>query len=396
MSSTCRESSILNASLSITALTSIARSLGIPLIAVTDASPLSSEEQRLRAWQERGCAADMKYMMRDPSLFVSPARLLPGARTIITFGFPYDRRPAADRKDGFGRVARYAWGRDYHAVAKNLLSRFVNESSESCGQRIEARIFSDAVPLLERAIASRAGLGFAGKNTCLISRDFGSRLFLGEVLWNIEVNLEGEKKEPAGACAAACSRCVSSCPTGALEREYTINAGRCISWLTVEKRGIIPDDLCPLIGDRIFGCDACQDVCPLNSHSETQKPAIDDFAFESGAGQFLDLEMVLGIRSESAFNARFSGTPIFRAKREGLLRNAAIVAANTSAESVLDSLIHAFENDPSEIVRVHALRAIASLRNAAGVPRPESFARLLEKAMRDPAEEVRREALLRG
>lgn len=371
-------------SITFTDLAALARTHQLFLHGFSDLAELSAERAQLERWQGRGFAGEMKYMLRSPALLAAPQALLPVGRSVIVFGIPYENRPAPPRPEGFGRVARYAWGLDYHRVLRERLAEFIKSLEAVVGKGLIFRIFTDAVPLLERALAAKAGLGFVGKNTLLIRPRSGSFFFLTEVLSNLEIRGETLPifKENCGSCV----RCQTSCPTGAIVEPYAIDSRRCISYLTIEKRGSLLREERSLIGEWVFGCDVCQEVCPFN-HSpqvrgvENLEP---HFAAQCGVGPLLSLSDLLQIRTGSDFNKRFQKTPLMRARRSGLLRNAAVVAGNTKTVSAVPALRSAFTEDSSAVVRQHSLWALAMI---GGLSREDK-----KRAFRDPDELVRHEA----
>lgn len=386
-------------------LTSCARSVGLNLVAVLERPDLGLQRARLQSWQEAGYAGEMSYMMRDAELLTTPANLLEGLRSIIVVGVHYDRGQRDELQAGFGRIARYAWGRDYHKVLRARLTSLVRAVEQVLTCAVSHRLFSDSVPLLERALAQSGGLGFVGKNTMVITPRLGSFMFLGEVLWELEVVGIPERQEASASGqgespprhgksrCGSCSRCLEECPTGAFVSEYVLDARRCISYLTIEKRGALSLQERRWIGEWIFGCDVCQEVCPFNAISiKTSKRAeCSELNSSAGVGQGLSLAEVLGLRSDKAFVARFGGTPLMRAKREGLLRNAAVVAANTGADCVVESLEIASREDPSPVVRQHALWSHWELGVKLGSAARQRSQGLLEMCRRDPDEGVRAE-----
>lgn len=338
-------------------LRELAGSVGLAVVSVTDVTELARDRAHVEQWQQAGYAGEMGYMRREAALMASPTRILPEARTVVSVGLSYDRRQREGLPVGYGRVARYAWGRDYHKVLRKRLERLCERVEEYLGSEIRHRFFSDSVPLLERALAHRGGMGFVGKNTMLIIPRMGSFLFLGEILWDVEV-AELPEASPAsrGGCGS-CSRCMDSCPTQAFVSERVLDARRCISYLTIEKRGALSWEERAWLGDWVFGCDVCQEVCPFNviSLKTRAKPDVEELGQEFGVGQMLSLRDVLSIRADDAFVSRFAGTALMRAKREGLVRNAAVVAANTLSMDLLSELAQAAREDPSTVVRQHAL-----------------------------------------
>jgi epoxyqueuosine reductase len=386
-------------------LTFCASSVGLSLIAVLDRPDLELQRGRLQSWQDAGYAGEMSYMTRDPQLLTTPAQLFPALRSVVVVGVHYDRGEREALKAGFGRIARYAWGRDYHKVLRARLASLVKAVEQVLQCSVSHRVFSDSVPLLERALANNAGLGFVGKNTMVITPRLGSFMFLGEVLWELEVVGIPDSAHPKTASqddvsphhgksrCGSCSRCLDECPTGAFVSEYVLDARRCISYLTIEKRGALTVQERRWLGEWIFGCDVCQEVCPFNTISIKARKRADCRELDSGAGvgQALSLGEVLGLRSDKAFIARFAGTALMRAKREGLLRNAAIVAANTAAECVVDSLEAASREDPSPVVRQHALWSHWELCALLGSGARQRSVGLLESCRSDPNEGVRSE-----
>lgn len=308
------------------------------------------------------------------------------------FAVRYDQAPHPARPPGFGRVARYAWGLDYHGTLKRRLQRVVRRLQRHLGRRFDYRTFTDAVPLLERAYAVRAGLGFIGRNTLLIRPGVGSYLLLAELVSEVEV----AEATPAAAHrgCGGCHRCQPACPTEALVEEYQLDARRCISYLTIEKRGALSLQERGWIGEWLFGCDVCQDVCPFNHRAQRREGRADleRLTATRGVGPLLNLAELLQLRDAQMFWERFKGTALRRAGRESLLRNACAVAVNTRAGTLLPDLERAFQEDASPLVRQHALWAVVTLAALDGAV-PSQARRCLESARRDPAPEVREEAL---
>jgi epoxyqueuosine reductase len=388
-------------SISFNVLQSLAASVGLSVVAVADAEPLSEDMAYLQRWQEAGYAGEMSYMLRPADLLGSPKQLEQAARTVVVIGAFYDRSEREQLKPGFGRVARYAWGRDYHKVLRKRLQLLVEEVQRALGIVPVFRLFSDSVPLLERAVASKAGLGFVGKNTLVIVPRAGSFMFLGEVLWDLEVTeLPRVTPKHVGGTrfgkshCGSCTQCLSGCPTEAFVEPYVLDARRCISYLTIEKRGELTLEERAWIGEWLFGCDVCQEVCPFNAISIKGRkgPQIPEFEASQGVGQMVSLVETLGIRTDDEFAARFAGTPVMRAKREGLVRNAAVVAANTRYAPSVEALRAAVLEDSSPIVRQHALWAYCHLSTLEGGVARRISEQLVARALDDPEISVRREA----
>ena len=300
-------------------------------------------------------AADMGYMQRPVALLSDPKRLQKSAKSVVSLGVSYYPGDHPDNPGG-GRVARYAWGRDYHVVIKERLFRLRGELEEELGVRIKARGFTDAVPLLERSAAQHAGLGFFGRNSCVINGEIGSFFFIADLI--VDLDLEPDA-HGTGTCGR-CSRCMDRCPTGAIKAPGVVDARLCISYLTIENRGGIPRELRPLVGDWAFGCDVCQEVCPYNKTKAT-KSRWPEFSEEAGAGPYLDVVEVLGIESEEEFESRFGGTPLTRPGRAGLLRNCCVAAGNIKLERAVPALVQRLEEDPSPLVRGHAAWALGEI-----------------------------------
>ena len=350
---------------------------GIRLLGIAAAHSAEEEERRYHQWIAEGRHGSMQYLAHHSELKFHPDRILPGCRSIIFCGLNYYQQPpgrgseeggaVADR----GRIARYAWGRDYHKVLGGRLRRIVGElSARYPGDRF--RSFTDATPLAERYYAEKAGIGFSGRNTLLISSSFGSWFLLGEILTTLELPPSGDAGMNHGSCPASCSRCIRVCPTGALLGPHRIDASRCISCLTIEHKGSIPEELRPEIGNWLFGCDLCQEVCPLNVRARVTE--VEDF-LKVNAGDTLALREILSIRDDESFTRRFAGSPLMRARREGLVRNACIVSANLLARELLP-LLRELADDPNPVIAEHARWAVArlELNRAAGSPiRPPGY-----------------------
>jgi epoxyqueuosine reductase len=270
---------------------------------------------------------------------------VPGAATAIVVGLNYGGRQAA------ARVARYARGRDYHRLMERRLRQLARWLEESCGRPLVAKVYVDTGPVLERELAQRAGLGWIGKNTNLINPKTGSFFFLGSLL--VDLELESDPPFEADRCGR-CRRCLDACPTAAFVAPRTLDARRCISYLTIELRSSIPRQFRPKMGELIFGCDICQEVCPWNVR----------FAGEPNDPELLpagwtDPEPAEILRlAEDEFRARFAGTPLLRAGRRGLARNAAVALGNRRRGEDLPVLIAAFQAETDPLVRGHIAWAL--------------------------------------
>lgn len=298
---------------------SYALECGADIVGIAPAFVDSAVKKNLEEFVEDGRQGSMKYL-ENVEARTQPENVLTGAKSVIVIGLNY-YRPVTETPPGYGRIARYAYGRDYHKVLKGILkkvSNFIKKASPEAA----CRVCVDSAPLPEKNYAVEAGLGFMGKNTTLITKDFGSFVVLGEILTDLELDCD---KPSEGTCGN-CTRCLDACPTRALTGPGKMDARRCISYLTIEHRGEISPELRAKIGDRIFGCDLCQEVCPYNISlaKETKNP---DFN-RPVAGSTLPLEEILAIKDDEAFRQKFAGSPLMRAKLAGLKRNARIASEN--------------------------------------------------------------------
>ncbi len=313
----------------------------------------------------------MAYLAGDRSWSrrCDPRKILPECRSILVLGARYPASGSAlqaeDQADGLltGRIASYAWGDDYHEILPTRLARIVAFIESELGVQVPNRWYTDTGPLLERELGQRAGLGWIGKNTCLIHPEHGSFFLLAEILLGLE--LEPDSPFQHDRCGS-CRRCLEACPTGCILSDRTIDARRCISYLTIELKGAIPQNLRPKLGDWVFGCDICQQVCPWNRRAENSKA---NLIFSSRPGiSKPDLAQAMALTPEE-FNQKFRGSAVKRAKRRGYLRNAAVVLGNTQDPAALPTLSAAL-GDPDPLVRMHAAWAVGRF------PGPEAYAAL--------------------
>ncbi len=320
------------------------------------ASEMSSNYKK---WIDAGFHGEMSYLSAHSALKYHPQKLLPGAQSLIQVVLPYYRPMHYESlPPGWGRVARYAWGRDYHKVLKKRLSVVCRDLKNEFPME-DFRPFVDSGPLDERYYSLQADLGGIGRNGLLIHPRFGSWIFLGEVLSTLHVDVTTQKKsfDKGAICPPACNNCRLKCPTGALRSDGTFDARLCISYLTIEYRGVIDLDLRPLIGDRLFGCDVCQEVCPLNrTPVETTEP---DFLGDI-AGEAVNLAKVIEVRTHEEMVKLFAGSPVMRLNVEQLLRNVVIVAANTGAYELLPE-IKKLTTHEKPVVKTHAEWAVSQL-----------------------------------
>ncbi|HYQ88817.1 MAG TPA: tRNA epoxyqueuosine(34) reductase QueG [Candidatus Binatia bacterium] len=331
-----------------------ALSLGFGAVGFAAAAE-SPHAEKLTAWLTAGRHGTMRWMARDPARRSDPRAVLPQARTVVSVSMPYYRGdwPAAARGDApRGRIARYAWGRDYHKRIRRRLKLLARAILAQCP---DARwlAYVDTGPMLDRSWAERAGIGWIGKNTNVILQGRGSWSFLGELLTDLALEPDSPARNHCGTCA----RCIAACPTGAIVGPYELDARRCISYLTIEHRGAIPLELRPAIGTRIFGCDDCQEVCPWNRFAvQTAEP---DF-LDRPEQQTPELIPLLAL-DEDGFRARYQGTAILRAKRAGFARNVAVALGNLGDRRSVEPLARALEEDPEPLVRGHAAWALGRI-----------------------------------
>jgi epoxyqueuosine reductase len=279
------------------------------------------EGEALRRWLDGGMHASMEWMAVKPEMRADPGLLLPGCRSVVSLAMNYWPGPGdVEAAPGHGRVARYAWARDYHKVMGRKLKRLAAWLEEASG--LPARSFVDTGPVLERAWAQRAGIGWVGKNANLLSREYGSWLLLGEILAVAELE---PAVQPHRSFCGNCTACIEACPTGAIVAEGVVDARLCISYWTIEHRGEVPPERCAGNGDWIFGCDICQEVCPWNA--KFAKPA-DATLIERREGlRVLDADELVEM-DEATFRSRYEGSSLMRARWDGMRRNAAIVLDN--------------------------------------------------------------------
>jgi epoxyqueuosine reductase len=335
-----------------TDLKTFARSIGFHLIGVTTPEPFEQAELDITRWLAGGHQGDMAWLNAARAhLATRPRELLPEARSLVVVGASY--RTAEPEAGSGGRVARYAWGSDYHDAMKTRLRQLAAFLSQRLGRQVRSRVFVDDGPLVERDAAMRAGLGFRGKNTNLLT-PIGSYVFLGALLTDVELEFDQPVQKDCGTCRL----CIDACPTDALDSAYHLAAERCIAYLTIEHRGPIADDLRPRIGEWVFGCDICQEVCPYNASRRNRPRGWQEF--EPRGGTRLDLEALVEMDDEG-FRQTFRGSPIKRAKRRGLARNAALALGNARRSDAQAALERAASGDPDEVVRDAAAWAVSRL-----------------------------------
>lgn len=323
-------------------LKSQARQAGFDLVGVCPAVTPTGLHH-LHAWLDSGYAGEMRYLSARREAYEHPRHILDGVRSLVMLGMHYRTVEPAACGVGQGRISRYAWGEaDYHDLIHQRLQQLA-QWLVARAPGASARGVVDTAPLLEREFARLAGLGWIGKNTMLINRDAGSWLFLAALLTDLELEYDSpQDREHCGACRV----CLDACPTQAFPQPYVLDATRCISYLTIELRGPVPWELRAASGDWLFGCDICQEVCPWNRRA----PVSGQTAFAPAPdANPVPLTQLFAL-TEDEFRARFRRTPLWRAKRRGLLRNAALVAGQQRAGEMLDALVRGL-HDAEPIVR---------------------------------------------
>ena len=335
-----------------TAIRAQAYGLGFDLAGIATLGPAETAAA-FDEWVERGYAGEMLYLPRGAEKRRDTRRPVPGALSAIVVALDYGGRETS------GPVARYARGDDYHDVMSARLRELHRWVDGRVGYPVTGKAYVDTGPILERDLARRAGLGWFGKNTNLINPEHGSFFFLGALL--LALDLEPDPPFEADRCGT-CTRCLDACPTSAFAQPRVLDATRCISYLTIELRGVIPEGLREPIGDLLYGCDICQEVCPWNVSfaRELQERAFAPRPALAGKDSRLLASEILAM-DDDAFRAAFMKSPMKRAKRPGLARNAAVVLGNTGDESHLPALTTALDHD-SPLVREHAAWAIDRIR----------------------------------
>jgi epoxyqueuosine reductase len=330
------------------------RELGFDAVAIAE-TDLAEEEKRLLEWLGRGWHGEMDYMARHGTRRARPAELVPGTLSIVTARLNYTPAQARDSwdviEDGESAfISRYALGRDYHKVMRAKLQSLATRMTAELGP-FPYRVFTDSAPVMEVSLAARSGLGWRGKHTLLLSRDAGSLYFLGELFVSLDLARDAPVTEHCGTC----TRCIEVCPTRAIVGPYQLDARRCISYLTIEHPGAIPEELRPLMGNRIYGCDDCQLVCPWNKYA---KKAVDpDFAVRHHLDDASLVELFAW--SEEEFDRRMEGSAIRRIGHERWLRNIAVALGNAPTSPEIVAALVSRRDDKSPILREHVGWALA-------------------------------------
>jgi epoxyqueuosine reductase len=347
------ELEILDLQATKSALVSGARALGFSQLGVTSVH-IPEDERHLLRWLDAGFHGEMEYMQRHGSLRSRPADLVPGTVRVVSARMDYWPGEAADAgtvlsDTSLAYVSRYALGRDYHKILRRALARLATDLSEQIGQ-FGYRVCVDSAPVLEKALARNAGLGWIGKHTNLISRHAGSYFFLGEILTDLPLPVD----EPASAHCGTCQACIPACPTAAIVAPYRLDARRCISYLTIEHGSAIPENLRAAIGNRIYGCDDCQLVCPWNKFARAATHPDFKVRHRLDASQLVELFAW----PESEFDQRMRGSAIYRIGYERWSRNIAVALGNAPRSPQVLTALHARESDGSPLVREHVQWAL--------------------------------------
>jgi epoxyqueuosine reductase len=328
-----------------------ARALGFDSCRVADCA-VPSHAGEFRNWLREGAAGEMNYMERGEEKRCDPQKILAGARSVIVLALNYwqGRHSKAQGNGATGRIARYAWGDDYHELMKAKIDK-IDDFLRGFGGTQKSYV--DTGPILERDHAARAGIGWHGKSTMLIDSRLGTWFFLSEILTTLELPPDSPQHDRCGTC----ERCITACPTGAITAPHRLDARRCISYLTIELKGSIPLELRPLIGNRIFGCDDCLDACPWNRFAQASRETAFS-ARKATTGMLLRDYLEL---DDAEFRTLFRNSPIKRIKRRGFLRNVCVALGNVGGSADLPALRRA-TSDPDGLIAEHATWAIARIQ----------------------------------
>lgn len=328
--------------------------IGFDLVGISSVGSFP-ENQFYKEWLARGFAGEMKYMEKEPEKRENVRGVLPEAKSVISCGlnyntdYPYSIRENNWRK---GWISRYAWGDDYHKVIKDKLLLLLEFIKRISPEETKARIYADTGPVLDRVYGKYSGMGWFGKNTCIINQKIGSWIFIGEIVTNLELECDNPVTDRCGTC----TRCIDSCPTGAILEPYVLDSRLCISYLTIELQEKIPVELRDRIGNNVFGCDICQDVCPWNRKARTTNEP----SFQPRDGLYNPELSSLVKLSDEDFRRIFKRNPVKRARRKGFLKNILVVMGNSGSKEFIPDIKESL-NDEDPIVRAHAAWALSKL-----------------------------------
>lgn len=295
-----------------------AKELGFDLIGFAKAELLNKEIEHLREWLSKGYNASMEYMNRNIEKRYDVRNILPNAKSVISLAIDYFVNDNHTNQNGCGKISRYAWGKDYHLIMWEKLE-LLEEELKSIDPSFESKSYVDTGPVMDKVWAVRAGIGWMGKHTNVVTREIGSWIFLATIITNYEFEYNEIITDHCGTCRA----CIDACPTSAIVNEYIVDSNRCISFLTIENKGEIPNEFKDKFDNWLFGCDICQDVCPWNK--KFSKPT-SEHQFNSKGNKEIECDKVLNM-TEEEFKKRFESSPISRAKLSGLKRNASFLVS---------------------------------------------------------------------
>jgi epoxyqueuosine reductase len=335
----------------------LAHECDLDVASITSADLFTGLDETLRTHIRAGHVEGLDWFTEERAEFsVNPRNLMLSARSILSLGVSYWSTDPGKPDDGVprGRIARYARGLDYHNFLKKRMKELHARIEREVGRPVEARLLTDTARIVDRAVAARSGLGWYGKNSLIIVPGQGSWVLLGEMLLDLDL----EPDAPLSRNCGRCSMCIDRCPTNAIVAPYTIHAPRCLSFQTIENRGAIPAEIRPLMEDWVFGCDACQDVCP---YTKAAQPSIDPTILPSRIeNAYPSLPWLLTV-TEAEFREVYRGTPVTRAKRRGLAKNAAVALGNTGDRANAQALAETLETHDEPLARGHAAWALGHL-----------------------------------
>jgi len=328
--------------------------LGFNAVGIAPVEP-SPNAAFVRDWLARGYHGTMDYLARNVEKRLNPARVFPSARSIVCLATLYrtgDIAPELASKPSRGLVSRYAWGDDYHEVLVERTNRLLDWLRQHGGEGADGRVYVDTGPLLERELAARAGIGWIGKNTLVLNRKLGSYFFLSEIITNVALEPDAPTTDHCGSCR----RCLDACPTNAFPEPYVLDASKCLSYLTIELKGAIPEEYRASLGNWIFGCDICQEVCPWNRKA----PLSEEAAFTPRGGLPAPRLSALMALTAEGFRRLFRKSPLKRAKRAGLLRNVAVALGNSRDPRAIPALKRGLA-DAEPLVRLHSAWSLGKM-----------------------------------
>ncbi len=331
-----------------------AKSLGFSDVRITPALLPTEYDKTFEEWIDKGFHADMHYLSNRVLNNVTISDLLKNTKSVIILALNYYQQEEMGNLSG-GQISRYAVSRDYHKIIKKKLKQVCSYIGHEFSG--ETRAFVDTGPLLEKAFAETSGIGYIGKNGCLITEEYGSWVFLSVILTSLELPQE---LLPIKISCGRCTRCLDACPTDAINLNKTIDARKCISYLTIENKSSIRDDLKDKMSNWIFGCDICQEVCPHNTRAVPTRD--NEFKTTRFNDRYISLGDILKIKTDEEFLGKFAGTPIMRAKRRGLIRNACVAAGNSGDQNLIPLLENVSNTDDS-MLKDHALWALDKLKS---------------------------------